>query len=77
MKVFYSAEYVAAAESFDTMRKSGWVAESIVLSPIEDVEIVAPRPLEFDEIAAVHDPAYLAAVQSGEPRTLAQSQEFT
>jgi acetoin utilization deacetylase AcuC-like enzyme len=33
--------------------------------------------LEFDEIAALHDPAYVAAVKSGEPRTLAESQEFT
>jgi acetoin utilization deacetylase AcuC-like enzyme len=77
MKVFFSTEYVAAEESFDTMRKSGWVAESLALSPIDNVEIVAPRPLEFDEIAALHDPAYVAAVKSGEPRTLAESQEFT
>jgi acetoin utilization deacetylase AcuC-like enzyme len=77
MKVFYSSEYVAAAESFDTMRKSGWVAESLASHPIENVEIVAPRPLEFDEIVAVHDAAYVTAVQCGEPRTLAESQGFS
>ncbi len=76
MKVFYSAEYVAAAESFDTTRKSGWIAKSLVSDPIEGVEIVAPRPLTFDEVCAVHDPAYVAAVQSGEPRDLAESQGF-
>jgi acetoin utilization deacetylase AcuC-like enzyme len=77
LKVFYSPDYVAAAESFDTMRKSGWVAESLVSSPIEGVEIVAPKSLEFDEIAAVHDPAYVTAVQAGEPSDLAESQGFT
>jgi acetoin utilization deacetylase AcuC-like enzyme len=77
LKVFYSPDYVAAAESFDTMRKSGWVAESLVSDPIKGVEVVAPRPLEFEEIAGVHDPVYVSAVQTGEPRDLAASQGFT
>jgi acetoin utilization deacetylase AcuC-like enzyme len=59
------------------MRKSRWVAESPVSSPIDGVEIVAPRPLEFDDITAVHDPAYVTAIQTGEPRHLAESQGFT
>ena len=77
MKVFFSPEYVAAAESFDTTRKSGWIAESLVSSPIDGVEIVAPKPLEFDQVTAVHDAAYVTAVQSGEPRDIAESQGFT
>jgi acetoin utilization deacetylase AcuC-like enzyme len=77
LKVFYSPDYVAAAESFDTMRKSGWVAQSLALSRINGVEIVAPKSLEFDEIAAVHDPAYVTAVQMGKPSDLAESQGFT
>src|SRR5688572_28171680 len=77
MKLFYSTDYVAAAESFDTMRKSGWIAESLVVDPIDGVEIVAPQPLTFDEAAAVHDPAYVKAVQAGEPRRVAESQGFT
>jgi acetoin utilization deacetylase AcuC-like enzyme len=76
MKVFYSPDYIAAAESFDTTRKSGWIADSLESDPIEGVEIVAPRSLQFDEIAAVHAPAYVTAVQTGEPRTLAESQGF-
>ncbi|MEJ7757950.1 MAG: hypothetical protein WKF55_00025 [Gemmatimonadaceae bacterium] len=76
MKLFYSPDYVAAAESFDTMRKSGWIAESLLADPIEGVEIVAPRSVTFDEVAAVHDPAYVTAVQTGEPRSLAESQGF-
>ncbi len=77
MKLFYSPDYVAAADSFDTTRKSGWIAESLVADPIDGVEIVVPQSLTFDEVAAVHDPAYVTAVQTGEPRDVAESQWFT
>src|SRR5688572_22302896 len=77
MKRFYSPDYVAATESFDTMRKSGWIAESLVVDPIDGVEIVAPQPVTFDEVAAVHDPGYVTAVQAGDPRHVAESQGFT
>src|SRR5688572_13307079 len=77
MKLFYSPDYVAAAESFDTMRKSGWIAESLVVDPIDRVEIVAPQPVTFDDVAAVHDPAYVTAAQTGQPRSVAESQGFT
>ena len=45
--------------------------------PIDGVEVVAPRSLEFEEIAAVHDSSYVEAVRSGEPRDLAVTQGFT
>jgi len=77
MKLFYSPDYVAAAESFDTTRKSGWIAESLVVDPIVGVEIVAPQSLTFDAVAAVHDCAYVTAVQTGEPWSVAESQWFT
>ncbi len=77
MKLYYSPDYVAAAESFDTTRKSGWIAESLVVEPIDGVQIVAPRSVTFDQVAAVHDPAYVTAVQIGEPRSVAESQGFT
>ena len=76
MKLFYSPDYVAAAESFDTTRKSGWIAESLERNPVAGVEIVAPEPLTFEQLAAVHDPAYVRAVRTGKPLDLAQSQNF-
>ena len=76
MKVFYSPDYVASATSFDTTRKAGWIAESLTANPISGIELVAPTPLTFDEIAAVHDRAYVEAVRSGKPRDLAESQGF-
>ena len=77
MKLFYSTDYVAAAESFDTTRKAGWIAESLVADPIDGVEVVAPESLTFDDVAAVHALAYVAAVQTGESRSAAESQWFT
>jgi acetoin utilization deacetylase AcuC-like enzyme len=77
MKEFNSPDYLAASESFDTMRMSGWVAEALAASPVENVEIVSPEPLDFEAITAVHDAAYVTAVQSGEPRALAEGQGFT
>lgn len=76
MKLFYSPDYIAAAESFDTTRKSGWIAESLARNPVAGVEIVAPQPLTFEELAAVHDPAYVKSVRRGEPKPLAESQGF-
>ena len=77
MKLFFSPDYVAAAESFDTTRKSGWIADSLASSPIAGIDIVAPQPLTFEQIAAVHDPKYVRAVRTGQPRELAESQDFT
>jgi acetoin utilization deacetylase AcuC-like enzyme len=77
MKLFFSPDYVAAAESFDTTRKSGWIAESLERDPVEGVDIAAPEPLTFEQLAMVHAPAYVRAVRTGKPLDLAQSQSFS
>jgi acetoin utilization deacetylase AcuC-like enzyme len=76
MKLFYSPDYVAAAESFDTTRKSGWIAESLEREPVGSVDIVTPDPLTFEDIAKVHAAAYVKAVRIGTPLDVAQSQGF-
>ncbi len=77
MRLFYSNDYTAAAVSFDTTRKSGWIAESLASNPIPGVEIAAPASLTFQEIAEVHDPVYVKSIRRGEPKHLAESQGFT
>ena len=77
MKLFYSADYVAASDAFDTTRKSGWIAKSLRVKPISGVEIVPPISLTVDDICRVHDRRYVEAIRTGEPRELAQSQNFT
>ncbi|PYP76581.1 MAG: hypothetical protein DMD35_18270, partial [Gemmatimonadetes bacterium] len=76
LPVFYSPAFVSSAHAFETTRKAGWLADSLVTSPIAGVELVHPEPLTFDEVARVHDPAYVRAVQTGAPRALAESQGF-
>jgi acetoin utilization deacetylase AcuC-like enzyme len=77
VRLFYSSDYTAASVSFDTTRKSGWIAESLSSNPIPGVEIVAPTPLTFQEIAEVHDAPYVKSIRRGEPKHLAESQGFT
>jgi acetoin utilization deacetylase AcuC-like enzyme len=77
MKVFYSPPYVGSAHGFDTTRKARTVAKSLIADPVAGVELAEPKPLTFAQVAEVHDPAYVRAVQSGEPRNLAESQGFS
>jgi len=77
MDVYYSPDYVASEYAFDTTRKPQWVAEALVADPISGVTLVAPPALDPALLARVHDPDYVAAVRSGHPRHLAESQGFT
>jgi acetoin utilization deacetylase AcuC-like enzyme len=74
--VYYSTEYIAAAYEFPVTRKAGWIVESLRREPIAGIEIIEPTPLTEEELGAVHDPAYVSAVRTGEPRRLAESNGF-
>jgi acetoin utilization deacetylase AcuC-like enzyme len=76
MLVFYSPDYACAGYAFDTTRKAGWIAGSLADRPIAGVELVAPEPAREAQLCLVHEPAYVAAVRTGEPRALAESQGF-
>lgn len=76
MRVFYGPEYVLAAAEFDTTRKAAWVAASLLERPVPGVELVAPAPLAAEDVALVHDPAYVDAVMTGVPRSLAETNGF-
>jgi len=76
MKVFYSSEYVGSAYAFETTRKAKWVADSLARVPIPGIVLVEPPLLTWEQLVAVHDPAYVRAVQTGIPRHLAESQGF-
>src|SRR4051812_6350588 len=76
MKVFFSPAYVGSAHAFETTRKSGWIVESLDDRPLGPIELVAPEPVSIAALERVHDPAYVEAVRTGEPRELAQSQGF-
>jgi acetoin utilization deacetylase AcuC-like enzyme len=76
MRVFYSPEYAGAGYSFDTTRKARWIAESLSESPLPEIELAEPGRLSWRQVAAVHDPGYVRAVETGAPRGLAESQGF-
>jgi acetoin utilization deacetylase AcuC-like enzyme len=76
MRIFYSPNYTLAAHSFETTRKSRWIAESLACEPIAAVALVAPEPISATALSRVHDPEYVHAVRNGSPRELAESQGF-
>ena len=77
MRIFFNPQYLSSGHEFDTTRKAGWIVDSLADRPIPGVELIEPPALSADDLAVVHDAAYVQAVQRGEPRHLAQSQGFT
>lgn len=77
MPVFYSEEYVGAAMSFETTRKARWIADSLAADPIPGLRLTPNAPLRVADLERVHAPAYVAAVRTGVPRALAESQGFS
>lgn len=75
-RIFYSPAYVASRYAFDTTRKAALVAQSLSRAPIPGIELVAPPSLAREDLVAVHDLEYVRAVETGEPRELAESQGF-
>ncbi len=69
--------YVGSRHGFDTTRKSEWIARSLSDSPIPGIELLEPNPLTRDQVAKVHDAGYIRAVETGVPRSLAESQGFS
>lgn len=76
MRLFYSDDYVLAAHGFDTTRKARWIADSLLSRPVAGVEMIAPAPLSESELCRIHTAEYVAAVKTGAPRHLAESQGF-
>jgi|SRR3954451_12350796 acetoin utilization deacetylase AcuC-like enzyme len=76
MKIFYSPSYTIATHSFETTRKARWIAESLAREPIAGIELVEPEPTNAAALSGVHDPDYVDAVRTGNPRELAESQGF-
>ncbi|WP_295401383.1 hypothetical protein [uncultured Thiocystis sp.] len=74
--VFYRAEFVVSGYRFDTTRKAQWIADSLIETPIPALELVEPALLTREPLLAVHAPDDVQAIETGEPRSLAESQGF-
>src|SRR5262245_46897602 len=74
--VFYDPSYAAAGFAFPTTRKARWIAESLRATPIPGITLEQPPPLTEEDLLTAHDSEYIRAVRTGQPRSLAQSQEL-
>jgi acetoin utilization deacetylase AcuC-like enzyme len=74
--LFYSPVYWAEAPDFDTFRKTHWIERRLAAGAGQArdfIRLEEPDDLHDVELEAVHMAAYLAAIETGEPRALAAS----
>ncbi|MCA9672518.1 MAG: histone deacetylase [Myxococcales bacterium] len=78
--LFYSPRFFAdIGDHIMPIDKYRLVAQALAQRAADDglpVELREPGPASDEDILRVHDERYLRAVQSGEPRELAESQKF-
>ena len=77
VRVYYSPSYVGSGYAFDTTRKAKWIADSLSESPIPGIVLLEPEQLTREQLAKVHHPDYIRAIETGDPRHLADSQGFS
>ena len=75
--VHYDPSYAAAGFAFPTTRKARWIADSLLATPIPGIRLEQPPPLTEEDLLTAHAIEYIRAVRTGEPRSLAQSQELS
>ena len=71
--LYYSADFVLSQDEFDTTRKAGWVADSLIKNQIPGVLLAEPPPASADEVSQVHTAEYLSTIKMGFPADLANS----
>jgi acetoin utilization deacetylase AcuC-like enzyme len=76
MLIHFSPDYCAPEVAFDTTRKAAAIAESLTGHPMRGVRLESPTPVTRDELERIHDPAYIDAVFTGNPRELASSNQL-
>jgi len=75
IRAWYDPGFVAPiGEHIMPMRKFAMVAEEV--RTFAGIQLQTPEPVTREDLLRVHTAAYIDAVRSGEPRTLAESQKF-
>ena len=75
LTTFYHPGYAAPlGQHIMPIRKFALVAEG--LREAADVRLAEPAPVTEDDLRRVHAAGYIAAIKTGEPRALAESQMF-
>ena len=74
--IFYSEQYTADIGSHVMpIRKFGLVRDAIVNSKLP-VDWRTPSPVTTEDLLLVHTQEYIDAINTGEPKALAESQKF-
>lgn len=73
MAIFYHDDVTKTAHAFDTTRKGRDVA---ALLAHRGWQIMQPQPVQASTVTQYHDAAYIDALISGTPRSVAESQGF-
>jgi acetoin utilization deacetylase AcuC-like enzyme len=80
LHLYWDAAYVAPQHVFDTTRKSRDLVERLAADPVAGTAVIAPDDTDIAAataaIARWHAAAYVAALRTGEPAELAESQGF-
>jgi acetoin utilization deacetylase AcuC-like enzyme len=76
VNIFFDQAFTLLSHSFETTRKAAWIAESMRENPIPGVDIQQPKALEKSDLMEVHSVEYVEALESGDPRQLAESHGF-
>ncbi|MGI8755652.1 MAG: hypothetical protein ACR2MB_07290 [Acidimicrobiales bacterium] len=71
--IYFGQTYLAAEHSFDTTRKAGLLAQDLTERPVDGIRVVEPEPATRDDLLRIHDPGFVDAVLTGEPKILAAS----
>ena len=75
LTAFYHPGYAAPlGEHIMPIQKFALVADAVREMP--DVQLAEPAPVTDADLLRVHTAEYIAAIRSGEPRALAESQKF-
>ena len=77
MNIYFDPQYNATTVAFETTRKATDVAQSLRRRPVTGTTVVAPSAEMIAGAATalplLHNPAYIDALKTGEPRRLAAS----
>jgi len=80
MIILHNGDYTDCGHASDTTRKSGDIVDSLRERPVPGVVIADPvgfYDITTEAIRAVHSEEYIAAIATGSPLELAESQGFT
>lgn len=80
MITYFNDDYTACGHESDTTRKGRYIADSLIERPVPGVVIADPASvyeITADAIRSVHSAEYVAAIETGDPVDLAESQDFT